>query len=1381
MRFEWVGQVTRALAFSFFVVVLGAPATAAPRRSLNPAPNIPTERMGARPIFTRYPNQISEGESRVPLANFQVTSSPSDRAVKPMSPTEPMSVTVVLHRHNEAQMVATLNRIYNPHDSMFHRYLSVEERRAKFSPRVQDFQAVAGYFQSQGLKVIDHQEDRTTLTLAGSVKQIEDALNVRLSEFQEPAENRRWHYVDRAPELPASIAPLILSVHNLNTSPLQRPHHKTSLPNLSAILSSLAATDIFPFYDGIPAGEIRKMYGMGLCLTFSDKTVLGGQGEKLALVEFGGYNADCVAPYISHSKNNNLVVTSLVAVDLHTIPIKNVLVNGFDGSLNDIESEAELDIDMVQAMADRLDQLKVYEAPRADGYDNILGQIRDDNDCRQVSISYGSKEGSGESINYLLLEMAMQGQSVFVSSGDDGAYVPKKQDNGTYTNYDLTVEFPANLPYAVAVGGTQISYNADFLSADYLLWSNETTWSNRTNNASDKGNSAGGGGISKYFAPPQWQYDYLATHSSSFGTDPNGRTDLLHWRMVPDVSLNASPTSGYWTYSANSTHDLSSRMVGGTSAAAPLWAAFNSLVNQARQKNSYNEPIGLTTPALYQIASDPTMYAADFHDINDSSTNGYYKAVIGLDAATGLGSFIGKNLITDLESVGSDFPVTNFTVTPPGGSTGRTATVSAGTTVRIAVTTRTDLTAGAASDSVYADLYQFDKPSDKLVSIGQFFKNKAIIDLAVPAVPQRTVFFYRVDVRSTHAGTSHIYHYPFYIDVTVDPSTIKGITLNPSTIYSGDQGDTTVATLSMSSPAPADLPFSVLISPFSDYSYSRNVTIPQGQQSVQFPITLGSHFPSAYKATVTATYLGSDAKWGQTSADLNIVVPPIVTGFTIAPSSVIGGNSVTGTVRLSDVAISNGVPVSVFYESQDNILQGPTKVTVPVGQSSTTFEIPTAAPASNVTETADAATVYGFNAAVKANVVVKKVPVPLITTSTTFTSAKARAVPGDRVDFTIKVTAQSGTPGGNVNVTTSPGFTFPVALDSTGTGTFSSPDNLSIPAGDFDFVASFPGGDVYAASLAHLHQIFLVPSNVTLSDTPNPSLQTQNVVFTAVITQDKAAIPTGTVRFVDKGATPYASGGTDLGTVTVDATGKAAFVYSGMQPIMDHNIVAVYSGDANYNGGYSLPLNHVVNFTIATLTFTPSVNPSFAGQPVVFTATVAVPDGCVAPTGTVYIQDSEMILTSTNMTAASNGKVKFSIANLSVGTHSIGGFFSGNAGLFAGATPFNQVVNVATAGQTVLNYGATIAKTAGGYSVTLTASNVGLATAAGAKLTLAKLGSASLGGMPISLGDIAPGTSVTKTLVFPLSAGASGLVTSLTLSGSYANGTISFAKRITLP
>jgi len=165
----------------------------------------------------------------------------------------------------------------------------------------------------------------------------------------------------------------------------------------------------------------------------------------------------------------------------------------------------------------------------------------------------------------------------------------------------------------LACGGTSLqSANGNITS--------ESVW-----NDGAKG-GAGGGGFSNQFPLPAWQ-------ASANIKPPSGGG-----RGVPDVSADADPQTGY-----NVLVDGKSLVFGGTSAVAPLWSGLIALLNQKLGK-----PLGFLQPALYSLPKS----AAAFHDITTGSI-GAFSAAPGWDAATGLGSPSGENLLQALSAARS--------------------------------------------------------------------------------------------------------------------------------------------------------------------------------------------------------------------------------------------------------------------------------------------------------------------------------------------------------------------------------------------------------------------------------------------------------------------------------------------------------------------------------------------------------------------------------------------------------------------------------------------------------------------------------------------------------------------------------------------------------
>ena len=79
-------------------------------------------------------------------------------------------------------------------------------------------------------------------------------------------------------------------------------------------------------------------------------------------------------------------------------------------------------------------------------------------------------------------------------------------------------------------------------------------------------------------------------------------------------------------------------MVGGTSAAAPLWAALTALTDEALGQRHLAE-VGFANPAFYDFGSNPSHFPGRaFHPVTEG-TNLYYPATsIGWNYGTGWGT-----------------------------------------------------------------------------------------------------------------------------------------------------------------------------------------------------------------------------------------------------------------------------------------------------------------------------------------------------------------------------------------------------------------------------------------------------------------------------------------------------------------------------------------------------------------------------------------------------------------------------------------------------------------------------------------------------------------------------------------------------------------------
>jgi kumamolisin len=274
----------------------------------------------------------------------------------------------------------------------------------------------------------------------------------------------------------------------------------------------------------------------------------------------------------------------------------------------------------------------VYESP-----DDLLSvaqmvsQIVSDDQAQVLSISLGTCEAelNASLANVFLTSLGdsfrragAEGMTVLAASGDAGAY--DCQDS------QLSVNAVAASPYVTSVGGTTL-----FLHANGT-YGYEAGWEGPLEEV------GGGGGLSMLYQRPAWQ-----TGPGVENVYSNGM------REVPDVSADADPLTGYSVYYTG--NDCTARcwqIVGGTSAATPLWAALVLLMNQLAEQHG-QRPLGFLDQALYQLAAGSggsVTAPLPFHDVSIGG-NLYYDATAGWDYSTGWGSPDGAVLAQDLLNV----------------------------------------------------------------------------------------------------------------------------------------------------------------------------------------------------------------------------------------------------------------------------------------------------------------------------------------------------------------------------------------------------------------------------------------------------------------------------------------------------------------------------------------------------------------------------------------------------------------------------------------------------------------------------------------------------------------------------------------------------------
>jgi subtilase family serine protease len=238
-----------------------------------------------------------------------------------------------------------------------------------------------------------------------------------------------------------------------------------------------------------------------------------------------------------------------------------------------------------------------------------------------ISLSAGTGEqcftpAEVAQVNAVLRAAQRDRVTVVVSTGDSGAATtacPPETGSAAVKGVDL----PASESLTLAVGGTSLQ-----ASQATGAYTGETAWNIPPSAA---GPMAGGGGFSRLFPRPAYQAGIVG-----IGTT----------RGVPDVAADADHGTGMAIAFSGGGKHYTLFGGGGTSVAAPLWAAVIALADQYAGRH-----LGFVNPALYRIGRSAHYHQA-FHDVTmgtntvtfPAQTLTGYQAAPGWDPVTGWGS-----------------------------------------------------------------------------------------------------------------------------------------------------------------------------------------------------------------------------------------------------------------------------------------------------------------------------------------------------------------------------------------------------------------------------------------------------------------------------------------------------------------------------------------------------------------------------------------------------------------------------------------------------------------------------------------------------------------------------------------------------------------------
>lgn len=571
------------------------------------------------------------------------------KSLGPLSPAADLRVDVTLRLPHPSAVGAFIASLSNRRSSNFDRFLRPGQFGQIFGPPSSEISAVEGVLRSLGLHPKGATSDRLLIPVTASAGEIDRAFHVQLVRYRLPSGRVAFTTLS-PPSIVSSVARDIEGLVGL--SDLIQPH--------DFLARSVAHRRIEPQHVGLVAGEAKpKTAGPTPC-----------QGAASVASEYGGFTADELAAFYDMTPLYSLgdfgqgvhVAVAEFEPDLPSdiaayqacygtsATVNYLPVDGMSATGPGNDVEAAMDIEDVIGLAPQA-TIDVYQAPNSSNTDvlDVYSTIINDDSDAVVSTSWGECEPGQDasdasfrtSEQSLFAQAATQGQTIFAAAGDDGStdcFGDAKPDAS-----QLNVDDPASQPYVVAVGGTSIMNGS------------ETVWNNS--------GGAGGGGLSSTWCMPSYQ-DQPAIPGliSSYSELAPAAADCppgSYMRQVPDVSADADPATGYVMYWKGAWSGSSGYTYGGTSAAAPLWAAAAALIDSSPFCTDYGSGnAGVRPQGLYSLAAlGSPYYGLALNDIttgnNDFTgshyTGGLYPATVGYDMASGLGT-------PHLASVGNYYP-----------------------------------------------------------------------------------------------------------------------------------------------------------------------------------------------------------------------------------------------------------------------------------------------------------------------------------------------------------------------------------------------------------------------------------------------------------------------------------------------------------------------------------------------------------------------------------------------------------------------------------------------------------------------------------------------------------------------------------------------------
>jgi len=513
-----------------------------------------------------------------------------------------------------------IDQLHDPASPNFHQWLTAEQLGEKYGLAQSDLDKITGWLKSHGFVVNGIPPSRMSIDFSGTAGQVRGAFHTEIHKLQVDGVDHIANMSD--PRIPAALAPAVagvVSLHDFKPHPMYRWHADYTFSGCAGNCYVVAPADLATIYN------LNPLFAKGY----------SGQGQTIVVIEPTDLYTTQDWDNFRSTFGLSTAYPSGSFTQIHPTSSSNSCTDpGYTG--DDVEATLDAEWASATAPSAAIELASCTSTTTFGGFIALQNLLNAGSPPAIVSISYGAAETEdGATFNAAIYSLYQQaaglGVSVFVSAGDaDADVVDQDCTSPCAATHGINVSGWATTPYNVAVGGTDFGDTYAGTNSTYWSTTNTSTYGSalsyipeipwndscastliakfegysQTYGSSGFCNStpganflnvAGGsggpsacatgapttsgvvGGSCAGYPKPTWQ--------SVFGNPADGVRD------IPDVALFAA--NGVWGHSyvfcfsdpSNGGTSCAGApdtwsFAGGTSFAAPIMAAIQSLVNQ---------------------------------------------------------------------------------------------------------------------------------------------------------------------------------------------------------------------------------------------------------------------------------------------------------------------------------------------------------------------------------------------------------------------------------------------------------------------------------------------------------------------------------------------------------------------------------------------------------------------------------------------------------------------------------------------------------------------------------------------------------------------------------------------------------------------------------